>query len=54
MCRLQSELSEMKEYHQEAREEVCVGGGRVGEGRERECGIRDVYNRMFVSFNVFV
>lgn len=41
VCRLQSELSEMKEHHQEAREEVCVWGGERG-GEEGECGIRDV------------
>ena len=40
VCRLQSELSEMKEHHQEAREEVCVCGGESGgEEREGECGI---------------
>ena len=28
ICKLQSELREMKEHHQEAKEEVCGGGGR--------------------------
>ena len=57
ICKLQSELSEMKEHHQEAKEEVCGGWGgerkgkgrrrgRMGEEREGECGIRNVCNRM--------
>ena len=51
VCRLQSELSEMKEHHQEAREEVCVlgGGGERGgeegewEKRERESVVSEMY-----------
>ena len=46
VCRLQSELSDMKEHHQEAREEVCGGEEKRESGkRERGSVVSEMYEQ---------